>query len=46
MLYLVLIILIIVLLSLLPKNNEHFSNLGNENVIMTTYFCNKNFCRL
>ena len=42
MLYLVLVILIIVLLSLLPKNNEHFSNLGNENVIMTTYFCNKN----
>tara|TARA_B100000674_G_C37968844_1_gene975934 strand:+ start:1859 stop:2653 length:795 start_codon:yes stop_codon:yes gene_type:complete len=42
MLYLVLVILIIVLLSLLPKNNEHFSNLGDENVIMTTYFCNKN----
>lgn len=42
MLYLVLITLIIILYSLLPKNNEHFSNLGDENVIMTTYFCNKN----
>jgi hypothetical protein len=41
MLYLVLITLIIILYFLLLKNNEHFSNLGNENVIMTTYFCNK-----
>ena len=36
-----LLILLIALYILLPKNNEHFSNLDDENVIMTTYFCNK-----
>ena len=36
-----LLILLITLYILLSKNNEHFSNIKNSNVIMTTYFCNK-----